>query len=261
MTRSDKHASAAAFTLTELLVVLGIIVLVMGIVLPSIIPLLASGTASQVRAVVSALLGAARGMAIERQSYALVHFQMSPDEECWAAVLIYDNRQRNADGTDNPTFRKFIPAEGYKPRKMPGGIALAEVSSFCLSRDGHFMRLFDLPPDSGIPNRLFTTFNVVFGPDGSLAELVPDTDGNLVVPNIDTDSLLFAGTADQKIWEPYPGMLNEQGVRMMVAFNYKELRSLKSGQYYDNSTREHYLDHNGQVFVINPYTGQLLPSE
>ena len=264
MTRSDKHACAASFTLTELLVVLGIIVLVMGIVLPSIIPLLASGTASQVRAVVSALLGAARGMAIERQSYALVHFQMGVDDKCWAAVLIYEVVKDPATG--EVTGHRFIPAEGYRPRKMPGGLALAEVSSFWVTPEGHFQRLFDLPPPgSGIPNPLFTTFNVVFGPDGSLAELVPGTDGDLVVPNIHTDlpSLLFgAGTADQKIWEPLdPAILNEQGGRMMVAFNYKDLRSLKSGQYFDNSTREYYLENNGQLFVINPYTGQLLPSE
>lgn len=260
MTRSDKHASAASFTLTELLVVLGIIVLVMGIVLPSIIPLLASGTATQVRAVVSALLGAARGMAIERQSYALVHFQMSPDEKCWAAVLIYEVVKDPATG--EVTGHRFVPAEGYKPRKMPGGIALIGVSDLSLTGGlDHFTGIFS--DSHSKPHPWFFWFNVVFGPDGSLAELVPGAGGNLTTPQIDVTSALFAGTPDQRIWEPGAPPLARftKGVRMMVAFPYKDIKDLSAGTHWDPASRAYYLENNGEFFVINPYTGQLLPSE
>lgn len=265
MTGPKTRTRGRAFTLTELLVVLGILVLAMGIVLPSMIPLLSSNSMTQARAMLSGLLGAARGLAIERQSYSLVHFQMSPDEKCWAAVLIYDTR-KEIDGTPNPTFRQFIPAEGYPPRKMPGSLALGEVIDlWTVAPAGvHFEYIVDIPPGSGIPNPLFTTFNVIFAPDGSLAEQVPDAADNLGPPAIYADSPLFAGTADQTIWET--SVLNmqpiqERGVRLMVAFNYKELKSLASGAYTDSNTREHYLEHNGLFFAINPYTGQLLPSE
>ena len=249
-----------AFTLTELLVVLGIIVLVMGIVLPSIIPLLASGTAIQVRAVVSALLGAARGMAIERQSYALVHFQMGVDDKCWAAVLIYDNREKNADGTDNPTFRKFVPAEGYKPRKMPRGFALGEVTAMFTSPDGkQFTNMFDFP--AGRMNPFFTTFSVIFGPDGCLADLAPGIDGALATPQIDITSILFDDAGAQRIWHSTMPGLDERGVRLMVLFSYKELTSLPPRAFFNNPSRESYLEQNGTYLVVNPHTGQLIPNQ
>lgn len=247
-----------AFTLTELLVVLGIIVLVMGIVLPSIIPLLASGTATQVRAVVSALLGAARGMAIERQSYALVHFQMGVDDNCWAAVLIYESIKDPITG--EVTGHRFVPAEGFRPRKIPGGFALGEVTTMFLTPNGkHFQRLFDLP--AGRLNPFFTTFSAIFAPDGSLADLVPDINGNLVWPHIDTTSILFDDAAQQRIWHSTVAGLDEPGVRVMVLFPYKDLMALPPGGALVRNSREEYLDENGKYFVINPHTGRLLPNE
>jgi prepilin-type N-terminal cleavage/methylation domain-containing protein len=251
MTRSNRP-TPRAFTLTELLVVLGIVVLAMGIVLPSIIPLLTSGAASQVRIVLGSLFGAARSLAVEQQSYALVHFQMGPDEKCWAAVLIYDKREKNDDGTDNPTFGQFVRAEGYKPRKMPGGIALIGVSQFSSPDNRNFRQIFSDFQDATKPNPMFFSFNVVFGADGSLAQLAPE---------IHVGSQFFAGTPDQKIWDPSVPTLNQPSVRMMVAFRYKEFRNLSDASYSVPDSRAYYLQNNGQYFVINPYTGQLLPSE
>jgi type II secretory pathway pseudopilin PulG len=287
--RSNNPVFAGAFTLTELLVVIGLIVLALAIVLPSIIPLLASGSQSQGRSVISSLLGAAHGMAIERGSYAMVHFQMGtgwvppgsnwrdvPDGNCWVAVLVYDRNKRIEDRNDprygqpNPTYGKFIPAQGFAPRKLPGDMALGEVSADWLINTGEHFK--GLPNEDAAtepePDWDFTTFHVIFGPDGSLVRLVPDANGVLSNPVIDTTRSPFWQSAPtdrdeaaQRIWRTSNVRLDEPGVRMMVAFSYKQIKSLSDADYTVPGSRAHYLENDGTYLCINPYTGQLLPSE
>ncbi len=264
MTSHNKQGRAWGFTLTELLVVLGILVLALGIVLPSLIPLLSTSSMTQARAMISALLGSARGLAIEKQSYTLVHFQMSPDEKCWAAVFIYDNQQKNLDGSPNANYCKFVPLDGFAPRRMPGDVALIQVCPLLMPDGRHLIGVFDqpgLPAGERQPYWGFTTFNVVFGPDGALRQQVPDSKGLLTPPVIDDKALVFIGTVDQKIWEPHAFVLNNEGIRLMIAFSYREVKNLSADGYATAGSRANYLEQNGQFFCINPYTGQLLPSE
>lgn len=109
------------FTLTELMVAIGIIAIILAIVLPSLKGLFTTGADIQARGVMSSMLGAARGLAIENQSHAAVHIQMGADEKCWAAIMIAQ--------TDPSGQRVLRPAPGYVPQKMPGNIAFGEVSA------------------------------------------------------------------------------------------------------------------------------------
>ena len=224
-----------AFTIIELLVVISTIALVLTITMPGIIGLFTAGTDLQSRNVISGMLGAARSVAIENQSYAGVHVQIGINGKCWAVVMQYDNDPTSA------SYGKFVPVSGFKPRSMPGDMAFGGISSDYVS-GGNYDPTVHTDLDG------FTTFNVIFSSDGSLTALV---NGN--VPQLETNVEIFNGTDKQKIWEPSGLALNEPGVRAITAFHYKEIKVLPDKQGW--------LEKNGQFLCINPYTGKLLPDE
>ena len=261
---------SSAFTLTELLVVLGIIGLAMAITLPSIIPLFLRASTGQARFVVGALLGDARSYAVKRHSYALVHFQIGPDEKCWVSLLtyepirghlpewrVYQDWQHIYPAIPLMLGHRFVPVPDYAPRAMPRGVGLGAVSATYTTADGkHFANLSNYPAGTATP--AFTSFSVLFGPGGSLASVVPGVGGGPAAPMIDTDCILFTGTPDQAIWDAAGVVPGELGVRVLVAFIYKELKPLPSGDYSDPNTREGYLEQHGEFIAINPHTGRLI---
>ncbi len=246
--RRASRKGCCAFTLAELLVVISVIALVLTITLPGVIGLFTAGSDLQARNVIGSMMGAARGVAVENQSYALVHVQMGTDGKCWAAVMQgeYEDHDNSPVTSEKVVFR---PVSGFPPQQMPSDMAFGEISTTYVSGGTYTATMND---ETGLAN--FTTFNVIFGPDGSLATLVND-----VV--IETNVKIFgAGITDakQQIWNgtgPSPGgtgpTLNEDGVRAITAFHYKALSVLGSG-------RSGWLEKNGQFLCINQYTGKLL---
>ena len=85
--------------------------------------------------------------------------------------------------------------------------------------------------------------------------------GGMVAPNIDTTAPAFSGDPNQKIWDASDVTLNENGIRLMVGFVYKDIKNLTDGTYTQAGSRAHYLQNNGEFFCINPYTGQLIANE
>ncbi len=228
-----------------MLVVISIISLALTIALPSVIGLFTAGADTQARNVIGSMMGAARGVAIENQSYALVHVQMGTDGKCWAAVMKggYEDHDSNPMTPDSIVFR---PVDGFPPRQMPGDMAFGEITSGYVTSSTY-------GPTVNTDLTGFTTFNVIFGPDGSLATLV-----NGAAPVIDTNALCFCGVGKQQIWDPPPPggtgpALNEAGIRAMTAFHYKTLVSV--------SSRSGWLNTNGQFLCINQYTGKLLATK
>ncbi len=232
-----------AFTIVELLVVISTIALALAITMPGIVGLFTAGTDLQSRNVISGMLGAARAVAIENQSYAAVHVQIGTDGKCWVAVMQYDNDPVST------SFGKFVPVSGFPPKSMPGDMAFGGISSDYVTGGSY---------DSTVNTELdeFTTFNVIFSPDGSLTGRV---NGNN--PQIETDVKIFGGdgaTPEQKRWDhpaslPPGPTLDEQGVRAITAFHYKTFKAMPD--------RQDWLEKNGQFLCINPYTGKLLPDE
>ncbi len=234
-----------AFTLVELLVVISTIALVLTITLPGIIGLFTAGADLQARNVISGMLGAARGVAIENQSYALVHVQIDVDgEKCWAAVMEYDK------DPSSPSFGKFVPVAGFTPQQMPSDMAFGEITSTYVTDGGNYKS--DVNTD--LPD--FTTFNIIFGPDGGLMTGLI----NSVPPQIETDESvkIFGGatvTEKQQIWDPAGPTLDEAGVRAITAFHYRTIKAMSDADRLD------WLERNGQFLCINQYTGKLLPTK
>jgi len=223
------------FTLVEMLVVIGIIVIALSLVLPPASKIFTTAADAQARQLFSAMLGAARGKAIENQSYALVHCQIGVDGSCWVAVMVH-----------NQDTGKFELATGYLPQQIPGDIAFGEISTDFVQND-HY-----LPQSLDTDNELqdFTTFNIIFTSSGSLAS-------SDYTPDIDTNVKLFGNdnaTPEQKIWDIPAGLeINEPTVRAVTIFPHKTLVAV--------GDRANWLDKNGQFLCINSYTGRLISAK
>jgi len=235
------------FTLTELVLVIAIIVIAIGVALPGVVGLLTADAEVQARKTIGALLGAARSLAIEKQSYVMVHVQMGVDGNCWAGIL-----ERTLSDNPDENEHRFVPVETHPPRQIPEGYAFGEISDDSTS-GGHFVGISDLDD--------FTSFHVVFGPDGTLAQLVPERDGALVNPRCDTNHAIFSGPDETKIWDER-ALQDEPGVpRAIVMFPYRELEPLSERPHDEPGSRAYYLEQNRRYLAINPYTGHVLSGE
>ncbi len=270
--RSKNPVHWRGFTLVELLVVISIISLVLGMTLPAIMQLLTAGVSERGEAVFSALLGTARGLAVQRQTYVLVHFQMGPewvegppgtwssrpDGKSYGAVMVCEPV---TDDTGKVVRYQFVPLAGYAPRALLAGFALGEASGAFIGGDNDFIPI----KDEDLIN--FTTFNIIFAPDGSICQLVPNLDPNTgevvpAPPDIDITCGLFSNDhGEAGMWRSDGVDVSEEGVRVVVAFEYRALRSLNDGTYAQEGSRAYYLQNEGKILCINPYTGKLLPSE
>ena len=181
------------FTLIELLVVISIIALSVSIVLPSMIGLFTAGGERQARTLLGTMCGAARGLAIENQTYTAVWMQIDQNQahpRCWVAVLELDKDV--LDGDNRP--RTFIPSK-IAPRQVPGDMAYGQMlSSGGLNLTG-FQSICvlggnEVYGDVAFPRNPATRANaqqvflqvltqavLVFGPDGQLTNQVYGTDG------------------------------------------------------------------------------------
>ncbi len=173
-----------AFTLAELLVVCGVIVLALGIVVPSLHGLFNARTDREAEGTFGAMLTFARGTAIQRQGYALLHGQPGINGEYWVAVF-----------NQNPATGLFVLAEGTRPQQIAGHMGFGEVSD-------RFVNDSDYRTTVQTHWEDFQTFNIIFASDGSLTTTV---DG--VAPRFDTNHVIFNGAPKVRVWDAGPSGL------------------------------------------------------
>ena len=241
-----------AFTLLELLVVIAIIVLVIGSVLPSVLKIFSSGADAQAYNMLAAQLMAARGLAITEGTYAGVHVQMDNRAgavgDCYLAVVIY----KDVDDRENIADMKFVLAEGFTPRRAPGGFAFGELRGPNLYGLTEFVNASSQYDNLTTGNNVddFLTFTIVFSPSGGIVK------GVLVQPIAFDDGAKYGSTFNPGagkafLWNLPP---DEPGASAVTMFSYNEFRDA-------GADRPGYLRLKGRFIPINVYTGQLFDRE
>ena len=235
-----RRGGGRAFTLVELLVVIGLIVLLAAVALPSIVKIFGSGADAQAYNQLSAQLVAARALAVQGATYAGVHVQMADGlarpnlaNTCWAAVVIYD------PSTSTPSFH--VP-DGYEPKRVPGNIAFGEVSAQFVNGGSYNSGRMDATEEI----EDFTTFTIVFSPSGSLVTRI---NGDPV--SLDTARRPFTAGS---LWDS-ADVDGKDGVTAVTQFDYSQFIIRPA------NNRAAYLDEYGQFLAINVHTGQMFPRE
>lgn len=251
--RNPQSETRNGFTLVELMVVIGLIVLVAGIALPSISKLFTAGADTQAFSILNAQVAMARGQALLTDTYAGVHVQMADadaqpqlENTCYSAVIQGFDHDRDG-GATAPHFRL---GEGLEPIALPNSIAAGGLNADTMG--GSASNAYTV---SNVDD--FTSFNIVFDENGHLTKYVfglyPDQDeiGYRKPVVFDSTSPLFNG--DTKLWD-YDltgGSSGEEGVIGITIFDYATYIAL------DDADKDDFLEANAPLLGINMYTGQL----
>lgn len=236
-----------AFTLVELMVVMVVMVIVAGIALPTIATLVTSGAQEQAYNLLAAQLASARALAMLEATYAGVHVQPAaqqlvdagdlPEDTMYVAVVIYDRDEGH-----------FDVADGYDPKPLPGKTAFGEISDTFVADDGFDYRGGAFDDDDEIDN--FTTFTIVFAPDGSV---VLNVEGNDVRFNR-SENGFFRGA--QRLWDGALADDDGVGIRAMCLFDYTQFIILPN-----SGARCDHLNEAGRFLPVNIHTGQVFPRQ
>jgi Tfp pilus assembly protein FimT len=152
----------SGISLTEILVVVGIIAVLMGVSIPAAKQLAGSfETGTGVRQLINAALSNARAIAVREQAYAGVRFQENKDGNGYMIFIVHDNA---ATGYANG----FRAVTGRKPMKLPEDVSVSRLS-VVFSPQGkltvHSVRAYnkDGQADDSSNDTIFNTINNVNG--------------------------------------------------------------------------------------------------
>jgi prepilin-type N-terminal cleavage/methylation domain-containing protein len=277
----DGRACGRAFTLTELLVVMGIIALLGVLTAVSYRGIAKDAKLSSAKNTVSAMLDTARGLAMKNNRPTLVMFSpklLGPNDQRievllaeWTGDVVEQVVQVPAStcfpGSVNPRlFERFAVVEGTQPRYLAAGINVAGPNyNTCDSLDDKWVVPSNLMNPQEAPGRPIA---VLFLPDGTTSTNVPATatrannypfvdrnlDGlqNRLSASQDIDSYFYQLTADDEPcadYAPYLAVFNEQEARELYSttgWTVAQARVDDLSQYIkENADRIHFNRYTG----------------
>jgi hypothetical protein len=213
----------------ELTVVMSLLLLLAAATIPSAVNLFAAAANTQSYNLFNAQLKSARAHAIGKGTYAGAHVQMGKVGErigkCFTMVMQY-----------NWTQNVLAPAEGFMPHRVPGTMAIGEVTGDFITTSS-FNEMDDTMLDD------FTTLTVVFTGGGSVCRYIRGED-----VKYDATNSIFTGSASVKLWEPPE---EEPGVTAVMLVDYVEL------EHRTPTERAAYLNETSEFIPVSIHTGQL----
>ncbi|MGD0785791.1 MAG: prepilin-type N-terminal cleavage/methylation domain-containing protein [Sedimentisphaerales bacterium] len=253
-----------AFSLVEMLVVVGIIAVLVGFTIPAINALQKSYDSTGADSMISAALATARTLAISNHNYAGVRFQKawkSTDDpnkaDQYMIFIIYTEPKKMGNLTD-----AFRAIEGYKPVKLPANIGVMDMKLGCSSDAAINLDSLINEAKELIDT---TSFSIVFSPAGKLVICDVQTrnkDGKNyndnsstdnvfnIAANVNNDTALFI--QDDPESNTPDGLDKEKSRNKFVIYDRQRFNTIATSQRYSR-----YLKDLQYVFV-NPYTGQLI---
>jgi len=239
--RRRRRTGRAAFTLMEMMVVIGLVALVAALALPSVMALIDAGADIQSYNLMAAQLTAARARAIQDHAYTGIHVQWADARS--GGEWIRGEKMRNVSFCAM-VQRKRLVNQGPErfvligdPIRVPGSIS------------------FGKPDDAEIATpRNFTTLTVVFSPTGAAVQRIPGDDIVIFDP---MDRAFAQGnvggvddpTGSTQLWD----INNAAGDQPVTA-----LRMFDVADYLLASNKGQYLEKNVQILALNIHTGQLM---
>ncbi len=265
MSHRETHRRPRGFTLIELIVVMGIIVLIAGIALPSITSLMESSADKQAYNILAGQLRAARALAIRKGTFAGVHIQPAnasesenPDidefrDTFFSAVVEFKEIRDFRAGNKMKPAAVVDLAEGFEPIAMPEGIGFISLD---MRKDAFFDKnTGEFNPDPWHWDERATAITILFSPEGRLVRSIYR---NSVA--IDPDGDLTTGSG--ALWETVRGLPTQKSYNSpndcsngVVLIEYRNYENISK------HAMDSYLWQNAQFLPVNPHTGMLYPRE
>ena len=279
------------FSLTELLVVVGIIALLMSVGIPAAKKLSESLESSDgVRSVINAALCNARATAIKEQKYAGVRFQFGADGRQYMVLVLHDPAEKptNAEIANNPDKTGTGLASGFrvmsnrKSTALPASVGVMDCVLVSRTLNGNNSITFventvnianpDLLFDSNDKMTDVTSFSIIFSPAGKLVthevrirnkygKISSDTYDPTKVPYDDTfntEAIVSGGLAllyqDDLILSGFgPGP--EYSRKSFLIYNVEAFKKINPAMRWSGYLQDLYL--TGRIFV-NPHSGEIV---